>query len=153
MGARNIYDAVDAIAERGVRFMPGPPEAYYRQSFERVTGHEEPVDRMKKHGILIDGEGVVDCGETRILLQIFSKTVIGPIFFEFIERKGDDGFGGGQFQGALRIDRGRGSGGRGIRGRRGGVSRTRQAAGRPRRPGYRAPDSAVALRACVFPER
>ena len=98
VGARNIYDAVDAIAERGVRFMPGPPEAYYRQSFERVTGHEEPVDRMKKHGILIDGEGVVDGGETRILLQIFSKTVIGPIFFEFIERKGDDGFGEGNFK-------------------------------------------------------
>jgi len=98
VGARDIYGAVDAIAERGVRFMPGPPEAYYRQSFERVPGHEEPVDRMKKHGILIDGEGVVDGGETRILLQIFSKTVIGPIFFEFIERKGDDGFGEGNFK-------------------------------------------------------
>ena len=48
---------------------------------------------MQKHGILIDGEGVVDGGETKILLQIFSKTVIGPIFFEFIQRKGDDGFG------------------------------------------------------------
>ena len=53
---------------------------------------------MQKHGILIDGEGVVDGGETRILLQIFSKTVIGPIFFEFIERKGDDGFGEGNFK-------------------------------------------------------
>ena len=48
--------------------------------------------------ILIDDEGVVDGGETRILLQIFSKTVIGPIFFEFIERKGDDGFGEGNFK-------------------------------------------------------
>jgi len=67
-------------------------------SKERVTGHEEPLDRMQKHGILIDGEGVVDGGETRILLQIFSKTVIGPIFFEFIERKGDDGFGEGNFK-------------------------------------------------------
>ena len=47
---------------------------------------------------LIDGEGVIDGGETKILLQIFSKTVIGPIFFEFIERKGDDGFGEGNFQ-------------------------------------------------------
>jgi 4-hydroxyphenylpyruvate dioxygenase len=63
-----------------------------------VKGHDEPVDRMKRHGILIDGEGVVDGGETRILLQIFSKTVIGPIFFEFIERKGDDGFGEGNFK-------------------------------------------------------
>jgi 4-hydroxyphenylpyruvate dioxygenase len=78
--------------------MPGPPDAYYDLSFERVAGHEEPVERMKRHGILIDGEGVVDGGETRILLQIFSKTVIGPIFFEFIERKGDDGFGEGNFK-------------------------------------------------------
>ena len=53
---------------------------------------------MAKHGILIDGEGVVDGGETKILLQIFSKTVIGPIFFEFIQRKGDDGFGEGNFK-------------------------------------------------------
>ncbi len=98
VGARNIYDAVDAIAENGIQFMPGPPETYYRMSKDRVHGHEEPLDRMKKHGILIDGEGVVDGGETRILLQIFSKTVIGPIFFEFIERKGDDGFGEGNFK-------------------------------------------------------
>ena len=98
VGARNIYNSVDAIAEAGVTFMPGPPDAYYDLSFERVSGHDEPVDRMKKHGILIDGEGVVDGGETRILLQIFSKTVIGPIFFEFIERKGDDGFGEGNFK-------------------------------------------------------
>lgn len=98
VGAHDIYAAVDAIAERGVQFMPGPPEAYYALSHERVSGHEEPVERMKRHGILIDGEGVVNGGETRILLQIFSKTVIGPIFFEFIQRKGDDGFGEGNFQ-------------------------------------------------------
>jgi 4-hydroxyphenylpyruvate dioxygenase len=78
--------------------MPGPPETYYARASTGVTGHDEPVDRMKRHGILIDGEGVVDGGETRILLQIFSKTVIGPIFFEFIERKGDDGFGEGNFK-------------------------------------------------------
>ncbi len=98
VGARNIYDATDAIAARGLRFMPKPPLAYYEMSRERVAGHEEPLDRMMKHGVLIDGEGVVDGGETRILLQIFSKTMIGPIFFEFIERKGDDGFGEGNFK-------------------------------------------------------
>ena len=98
VGARDIYDAVDAIAARGIRFMPKPPESYYDLSYDRVTGHDEPKDRMMKHGILIDGEGVVDGGETRILLQIFSKTVIGPIFFEFIQRKGDDGFGEGNFK-------------------------------------------------------
>ena len=89
---------MDAIAEAGVRFMPKPPEAYYDMSYERVTGHEEPKDRMMEHGVLIDGEGVVDGGETRILLQILSKTVIGPIFFEIIQRKGDDGFGEGNFK-------------------------------------------------------
>jgi len=93
-----IYDAVDAIAEKGIRFMPKPPQAYYDLSRDRVAGHREPLDRMARHGILIDGEGVVDGGETRILLQIFSKTVIGPIFFEFIQRKGDDGFGEGNFK-------------------------------------------------------
>ncbi len=98
VGARDIYDSVDEIARRGLKFMPAPPDAYYDMSYERVKGHDEPLDRMKKHGILIDGEGVVDGGETRILLQIFSKTVIGPIFFEFIQRKGDDGFGEGNFK-------------------------------------------------------
>ena len=53
---------------------------------------------MKQHGILIDGEGVVEGATTKILLQVFSKTVIGPIFFEFIQRKGDDGFGEGNFK-------------------------------------------------------
>ena len=79
-------------------FMPPPPDMYYKMSHKRVEGHTEPLDRMKKNGILIDGEGVVDGGETRILLQVFSKTVIGPIFFEFIQRKGDDGFGEGNFK-------------------------------------------------------
>ena len=82
----------------GLQFMPGPPDAYYAKSFERVAGHAEPIGRMKNHGILIDGEGVVEGRGTRILLQVFSKTVIGPIFFEFIQRKGDDGFGEGNFK-------------------------------------------------------
>ncbi|MBB94597.1 MAG: 4-hydroxyphenylpyruvate dioxygenase [Rhodobacteraceae bacterium] len=98
VGSDNIYDSVDAIAEKGIRFMPGPNAAYYEASRARVHDHEEPLDRMQQHGILIDGEGVVDGGETKILLQIFSKTVIGPIFFEFIQRKGDDGFGEGNFK-------------------------------------------------------
>jgi len=98
VGAEDIYAATDEIAARGVLFMPKPPASYYDLSKTRVTGHQEPIDRMARHGILIDGEGVVDGGETRILLQIFSKTVIGPIFFEFIQRKGDDGFGEGNFR-------------------------------------------------------
>jgi 4-hydroxyphenylpyruvate dioxygenase len=98
VATEDIYAATDAIHANGLEFMPPPPPAYYKMSKQRVHGHEEPLDKLKKHGILIDGEGVVDGGETRILLQIFSKTVIGPIFFEFIQRKGDDGFGEGNFK-------------------------------------------------------
>lgn len=98
VGTEDIYGATDRLADNGLAFMPGPPDTYYQRSHERVVGHAEPIERLKKHGILIDGEGVVDGGTTRILLQIFSKTVIGPIFFEFIQRKGDEGFGEGNFR-------------------------------------------------------
>lgn len=98
IGSENIYQGTDMLYDHGLRFMPGPPDAYYQNSHARVNGHQEPIDAMQKHGILIDGEGVVDGGQTKILLQIFSKTVIGPIFFEFIQRKGDDGFGEGNFR-------------------------------------------------------
>ena len=98
VGTDDIYGSTDEIAAKGMDFMPGPPPLYYAKSRERVTDHDEPLDRMQSRGILIDGEGVVDGGTTRILLQIFSKTVIGPIFFEFIQRKGDDGFGEGNFK-------------------------------------------------------
>jgi 4-hydroxyphenylpyruvate dioxygenase len=98
VGAHDIYASTDAIAARGLEFMPGPPDTYYLKSLTRVRDHNEPVERMKQHGILIDGEGVMNGGTTRILLQVFSKTVIGPIFFEFIQRKGDDGFGEGNFK-------------------------------------------------------
>ena len=98
VGTEDIYGATDAIHDRGLRFMPKPPMRYYELSHDRVIGHDEPIDKIAKHGVLIDGEGVVDGGETKILLQIFSKTVIGPIFFEFIQRKGDEGFGEGNFK-------------------------------------------------------
>jgi 4-hydroxyphenylpyruvate dioxygenase len=98
VGTEAIYDAADRLASSGLEFMPGPPQTYYEQSLRRVRGHREPLARMKQHGILIDGEGVDDGGATKILLQVFSKTVVGPIFFEFIQRKGDDGFGEGNFK-------------------------------------------------------
>ena len=98
VGTDNIYDATDKLAGNGLKFMPGPPDTYYEMSHKRVKGHDEPIERMKQHGILIDGEGVIDGGMTKILLQIFSKTVVGPIFFEFIQRKGDEGFGEGNFR-------------------------------------------------------
>ena len=97
-GTDDIYASTDKLSANGLKFMPGPPQTYYEKSSARVAGHTESLEKMQKHGILIDGEGVVGGGETRILLQIFSKTVVGPIFFEFIQRKGDDGFGEGNFR-------------------------------------------------------
>lgn len=83
--------------------MPSPPGTYYERVDERVPGHGEDLHRLRRNGILIDGEGAVARGEkegrmTKVLLQIFSANVIGPIFFEFIERKGDEGFGEGNFR-------------------------------------------------------
>ncbi len=87
---------LDALRARGLEFMTAPPESYYEMLEERLPGHGENVDALKSRGILLDG--VSDSGESRLLLQIFSETVIGPIFFEFIQRKGDEGFGEGNFQ-------------------------------------------------------
>ena len=98
VASEDIYASTDKVADAGMEFMPGPPAIYYEMSSKRVKDHGEPLELMAKRGILIDGEGVVGGGQTRILLQIFSKTVIGPIFFEFIQRKGDDGFGEGNFR-------------------------------------------------------
>jgi 4-hydroxyphenylpyruvate dioxygenase len=78
--------------------MPAPPTAYYDKIDQRLPNHGEPLDALRRLGLLIDGEGVVEGAGTKLLLQIFSKTVIGPIFFEFIQRKGDDGFGEGNFR-------------------------------------------------------
>ncbi len=97
-GSSDIYATVEALRERGLPFMPAPPVTYYERIEDRLPGHGEPVERMKATGILIDGEGVVSGGSTKVLLQIFSGTVLGPIFFEFIQRKGDDGFGEGNFR-------------------------------------------------------
>jgi 4-hydroxyphenylpyruvate dioxygenase len=98
IATEDIYGSVERLAESGIKFMPAPPDTYYEACGARVPGHQEPVDRLRELGILIDGEGVVEGGKTKVLLQIFSKTVIGPIFFEFIQRKGDDGFGEGNFR-------------------------------------------------------
>jgi 4-hydroxyphenylpyruvate dioxygenase len=97
-GCRDIYASVQTLRERGVAFMPPPPGVYYEKVGARLPGHGEPLDRLRELGILIDGEGVVEGGYTKVLLQIFSKTVIGPIFFEVIQRKGDEGFGEGNFR-------------------------------------------------------
>ena len=97
-GARDIYSTVEGLRAAGLPFMPSPPDTYFEKIDTRLPGHGEEVMRLRRNGILIDGEGVVDGGHTKVLLQIFSANAIGPIFFEFIQRKGNEGFGDGNFQ-------------------------------------------------------
>jgi 4-hydroxyphenylpyruvate dioxygenase len=89
---------VAKLRANGLAFMPPPPSTYYEMIDARLPGHGESIEKLRQSGILIDGEGVVDGGNTKVLLQIFSATVLGPIFFEFIQRKGDEGFGEGNFR-------------------------------------------------------
>ena len=86
----------DRLKESGVSFMTPPPETYYEMLSERLPGHGEPADELKRRGILLDGSTEGD--RPRLLLQIFSEKAIGPIFFEFIQRKEDEGFGEGNFE-------------------------------------------------------
>ena len=97
-GARDLYETIEGLAAGGVQFMPAPNSVYYKRVDVRLPKHGEDLARLERDGILIDGEGVVEGGFTKVLLQRFSKTEIGPIFFEFIQRKGDDGFGEGNFK-------------------------------------------------------
>lgn len=97
-GCRDIHASVEGLRADGLPFMPAPPAAYYDKVDARLPGHGQDLARLRASGILIDGEGVVEDREARILLQIFSGNMIGPVFFEFIERKGDDGFGEGNFR-------------------------------------------------------
>jgi 4-hydroxyphenylpyruvate dioxygenase len=87
-----IQQTVDVLRARGVEFQE-TPDTYYDGVDARVGGHAESLAELRRRGILIDGSR-----ETGILLQIFTKNVIGPIFFEIIERKGNEGFGEGNFR-------------------------------------------------------
>ena len=87
---------IDRLTEQGVEYMEPPPDAYYDMLETRLPGHGEAVEELRKRGILLDGS--TENGQPKLLLQIFSANMIGPIFFEFIQRKGDEGFGEGNFQ-------------------------------------------------------
>lgn len=95
LSCRNIYEAVEAFKAKGLRFLD-TPDTYYRLVDERLPGHGEPLERMQENRVLIDGSTAN--GDVKTLLQIFTETEIGPVFFELIERKGDMGFGEGNFQ-------------------------------------------------------
>ncbi|SHH20197.1 4-hydroxyphenylpyruvate dioxygenase [Massilia sp. CF038] len=92
----DLQSTLDELKMSGVPFMVAPPATYYEMIEERIPGHGEDVSALQTRGILLDGS-TAD-GHTRLLLQIFSGTVLGPVFFEFIQRKGDEGFGEGNFK-------------------------------------------------------
>ncbi len=92
----DIKTTLDQLAMNGVPFMPSPPATYYEMLEGRLPGHGENVEELKTRGILLDGS--TEGGQQRLLLQIFSKNLLGPVFFEFIQRKGDEGFGEGNFK-------------------------------------------------------
>jgi 4-hydroxyphenylpyruvate dioxygenase len=94
MGTQNIYGAVETLRTMGVHFQE-TPDTYYERLDNRIKGHGEDVPRLQKDGILMDGEHDNEVG---LLLQIFTKNAIGPIFFEIIQRKGNQGFGEGNFK-------------------------------------------------------
>lgn len=92
----NLFECYDRLQKRGIEFMTAPPTAYYDMLEERLPGHGEPIPELQSRGILLDG--TTGDGAPRLLLQIFSANMIGPTFFEFIQRKEDDGFGEGNFK-------------------------------------------------------
>jgi len=95
LSTNDIYATVATLRSWGVPFLDPPPDTYYDAVDKRLPGHGEDLEALKKFGILIDG---ASGPEGRRLLQIFTATVIGPIFFEIIQRKGDEGFGEGNFK-------------------------------------------------------
>ena len=91
MGSDDLYQSVDGLRASGVRLLD-TIDTYYELVDKRIPGHGEPLEELHKRKILIDGK------KDALLLQIFSENQLGPIFFEFIQRKGDDGFGNGNFK-------------------------------------------------------
>lgn len=92
----DLIGSIDKLRAAGIPLMTAPRDTYYEMLEERLPGHGENVAALQTRGILLDGS-TAD-GSKRLLLQIFSETVLGPVFFEFIQRKGDDGFGEGNFK-------------------------------------------------------
>jgi len=92
----NLIDSVDKLQMAGIPLMTAPNDVYYEMIEERLPGHGQPVGELQARGILLDGS--TEGGKPKLLLQIFSKALLGPVFFEFIQRGGDDGFGEGNFK-------------------------------------------------------
>jgi 4-hydroxyphenylpyruvate dioxygenase len=96
LGCDDLPASVDRLRAAGVPLMSAPNDIYYQMLEERLPGHGEPTGELRVRGILLDGS--TGDGEKRLLLQIFSEPLFGPVFFEFIQRKNDQGFGEGNFK-------------------------------------------------------
>ncbi len=94
LGTNEIYNSVDILQQQGLLFLD-TPDTYYSLIEKRLPNHGEDIQRLQKNRILIDGSVQP---EKRLLLQIFTKNMLGPVFFEIIQRKGDEGFGEGNFK-------------------------------------------------------
>jgi 4-hydroxyphenylpyruvate dioxygenase len=116
----DLFASVDSLKRAGVPLMAAPPATDYKMLEERLPGHGENASELQVRGILLDGAttgagpsqasepprgadaggvlGAPSDGKRRLLLQIFSQLMLGPVFFEFIQRKGDEGFGEGNFK-------------------------------------------------------
>jgi 4-hydroxyphenylpyruvate dioxygenase len=94
LGTDDIYATVEMLRENGIPFQ-NTPDTYYEKIDTRVPGHGEDLERLKKLRILVDGAPTEGQG---LLLQIFTQDAIGPVFFEIIQRKGNEGFGEGNFK-------------------------------------------------------
>ena len=92
----DLLATVDKLALAGVPLMTAPSDSYYEMLDGRLPSHGQPVSELQTRGILLDGS--TEGGTPRLLLQIFSQPQLGPVFFEFIQRKGDEGFGEGNFK-------------------------------------------------------
>ena len=98
--SNNLYSSLDDLKERGTPFAPAPVPAYYEMLEDRLPGHGEPLADLQKRGILVDG--TTGPNGPKLLMQIFSQLMCGPVFFEFIQRKGDEGFGEGNISALFR---------------------------------------------------
>ena len=92
----DLLGTIDSLGLSGVPLMTAPNDVYYQALETRLPGHGQPVAELQTRGILLDGS--TEDGQPRLLLQIFSDVMLGPVFFEFIQRQGDDGFGEGNFK-------------------------------------------------------
>lgn len=94
LSTENIYQSVKGLNDSGIHFLD-VPDTYYEGIDARVPWHSEPLDQLQNLKILVDGTPTPEGG---LLLQIFTENLFGPVFFEIIQRKGNDGFGEGNFQ-------------------------------------------------------